>query len=440
MSTGFTRGISTEGRGGFYGDPLRRRQSSKTGACSELNRNVHATDLRVAPAMKRRCALEGHVDRTSRVASASIGGDGVAGGSGADARIASRAGERSDAGGAHAPTGERPRVLMVDDQRCMVDVLKWTLTSQLEVEFHACFDSTSALDAARAFEPTVILQDLVMPDADGFAMLRRYRLDPVLRDVPVIVLSSREHPRDKSRAFELGASDYLVKIPDPIELAARVRSHSRSYLTRCQRDVAFRQLAALKTQLELKNAELERVAAHDGLTGLANRRRFDESLEMELRRALRDRTELSLILADVDHFKRFNDRYGHVAGDECLRRVADGLRACARRATDVAARYGGEEFAVLLPSTPREAACSLAEAMRRRVADLAVPHEASDVASHVTLSLGVASMRPGVVISSADLIEWADRGLYLAKRSGRNRRAVSPDAERAEGTACGQPA
>ena len=331
---------------------------------------------------------------------------------------------------------QRARVLVVDDQRTMVEVLKHELESRMEVEIHACLDAASALAAAQDFGPTVILQDLVMPDGDGFSILRSYRLDPVLREVPVIVLSSREDPRDKSRAFALGASDYLVKIPDPIELAARVRSHSRSYLAGRQRDAAFRQLAALKTQLEQKNAALERVAAHDGLTGLANRRRFDESLDTELRRAFRDRRELSLILADVDHFKRFNDRYGHVAGDECLRRVADSLRACARRATDVSARYGGEEFAVLLPSTPREAACALAEAMRRRVEELAIPHEASDVAPFVTLSLGVASMRPGVALSAADLIQAADRGLYLAKRSGRNRQAECVDGERSDGAPC----
>jgi len=323
---------------------------------------------------------------------------------------------------------ERPRVFVVDDQRYVVELLKTELAVHLESDFQACLDSSAALEMARAFEPTVILQDLVMPNADGFAMLRLYRADLSLRDVPVIVLSSREDPRDKSRAFAMGASDYMVKIPDPIELAARVRAHSVSYRARRERDVAFRQLASLKTRLEHQNAELERLATRDGLTGLANRRHFDENLVVELRRAHRDRTELSLILADVDHFKRFNDRYGHVEGDECLRRVASVLGGCARRVMDLAARYGGEEFAVLLPSTPREAASGLAERMRRNVAELRLPHAGSDVAPHVTLSLGVASQRPGVAFAPEELIEVADRALYRAKETGRNRWRGATDA------------
>lgn len=327
------------------------------------------------------------------------------------------------------PRAEPVRVLAVDDQPIVIEVLRRMLASEPAFEFHACGRGGSALEVARSVRPSVILQDLVMEDADGFDLLRAYRMDPALSEVPVVVLSGREDPRDKSRAFALGASDYLVKIPDPIELVARVGAHGRSFLARRERDAAFRELASLKSQLEVKNAELERISLADGLTGLANRRRFDEVLDMELRRAYRDRTDLSLVLADVDHFKRFNDRYGHVAGDQCLRRVADALRGAVRRAGDLAARYGGEEFAVVLPSTPLDGARKLAEVIRRGVAELGVAHEASDVARHVTLSLGVASMPPGVGLSARELIERADRGLYAAKRGGRDRHAVGSAAD-----------
>jgi two-component system chemotaxis family response regulator WspR len=211
-----------------------------------------------------------------------------------------------------------------------------------------------------------------------------------------------------------------VKIPDRIELIARVRAHSRSFLAQLERDEAYRTLEALKRELEEKNLELARLSLQDGLTGLANRRRLDEALDREIRRAHRDGSPLSVLLTDVDFFKKYNDTYGHQAGDDCLRRVAATLARCARRPADLAARYGGEEFCVVLPDTPEEGACKVAEDIRSAVCALGIEHRRSDAAEVVTLSLGVITLEPGQEITPAKLIEGADAALYAAKRAGRN--------------------
>lgn len=299
------------------------------------------------------------------------------------------------------------------------------LANQPDIELHVCSNAATALPRARELRPTVILQDLVMPDVDGFTLVRFFRADPETSAIPIIVLSSKEDPRDKSRAFEIGASDYLVKIPDKIELIARVRAHSRSFLAQLERDEAYRALAALKHQLEVKNAELQRLSTVDGLTGLANRRRFDDVLDQECRRARRENSPLALIMTDVDFFKKYNDSYGHQGGDECLRRVAGVLAQAARRPADLAARYGGEEFALVLPHTTVEGAVTVAEALRAGVAALNILHTSSSTAPHVTLSLGVAVAHPDSPDLEPDkLIEHADAALYDAKRSGRNRFAM----------------
>jgi two-component system chemotaxis family response regulator WspR len=319
----------------------------------------------------------------------------------------------------------RAVVLLVDDQQIVAEALRLMLASEPDLELHVCQTAAEALPKARQLRPTVILQDLVMPDVDGFTLVRFFRADPDISSIPIIVLSSKEDPRDKSRAFEIGASDYLVKIPDKIELIARVRAHSRSFRAQLERDEAYRALEALKHQLEVKNAELQLLSAVDGLTGLANRRRFDEALELECRRARRENNSVSLIMTDVDFFKKYNDHYGHPGGDECLRRVGSVLAQGARRPADLAARYGGEEFALVLPQTNAEGARIVAETVRTGVSALGILHAGSSVASHVTLSLGVASAQS----TSSDcepkrLVELADAALYEAKHGGRNRVVV----------------
>jgi two-component system chemotaxis family response regulator WspR len=251
-------------------------------------------------------------------------------------------------------------------------------------------------------------------------MVCAFRSDPDMAGVPIMVLSSREDPRDKSRAFEVGASDYLVKIPDKVEFVARLRAHARSFIAQLERDEAYRALDAVRAQLEASNQQLHRLTTVDALTQLANRRYLDETLDVEWRRCRREQQPLSLILSDVDHFKNYNDAYGHQAGDDCLRQVALSLQTAIRRSGDLVARYGGEELAVVLPGTAGPGALIVAQHLRTRVEDLRIPHSGSPYGV-VTLSSGVACCVPESDDTLADLIGATDGALYRAKREGRNR-------------------
>ncbi|MEQ6340555.1 MAG: diguanylate cyclase [Gammaproteobacteria bacterium] len=313
------------------------------------------------------------------------------------------------------------RVLLIDDQAIVGEALRRMVESEPDIAWHYCADPTRAMSAAIEFQPTVILQDLVMPEIDGLVLLRFFRANPVTKTTPIIVLSSKEDPKTKSEAFKLGATDYLVKFPDQIEVIARIRAHTRTYLAQQQRDEAYRALRSMQIELEMKNAELQRLSSLDGLTGIGNRRRFDEYLEQEWLRAARDGNILSLILIDIDHFKAYNDNYGHQGGDECLRKVAQTLDATLKRAGDVVARYGGEEFAVVLPDTDAGGAALIAEKLRASVDALGFAHAHSKTTDHVTISLGVAGIVPRDGGNPADLVKIADEALYEAKESGRNR-------------------
>jgi diguanylate cyclase (GGDEF)-like protein len=183
----------------------------------------------------------------------------------------------------------------------------------------------------------------------------------------------------------------------------------------------YKDLLETKERLEVANRELESLASADGLTGVANRRAFDRGLEREWRRSVRARSPLSLLLIDVDCFKAYNDRYGHAAGDECLRGIASTLAIGARRAGDLVARYGGEEFAVVLPDCSDESAHHLGERLRARIEGLSLPHDASSAGAHVTISVGGATLMPLSGATAGDLVRAADGALYQAKGAGRNR-------------------
>lgn len=310
-------------------------------------------------------------------------------------------------------------VFMVDDQAIVGESIRRMLAEDSNIEFHFCRDPAAAVAEAQRVRPSIILQDLVMPDVDGLTLLAAYRDNPVTRDIPVIVLSSRDAPEIKREAFTRGANDYLVKLPDPIELIARVKAHSRSYHTQGE-------LRSLQRQLEASNAVLKQLSTQDALTGIPNRRHFDELLTKEWRRCLRSYKNLGLVLIDVDGFKSFNDHYGHPEGDRCLQQVAQALSKAMLRPGDVVARYGGEEFAVILPETDLEGSMAVAERLRQVVSSLHITHEHSPCADHVTISLGIAACIPSLKANVADLISESDQALYRAKRGGRNRSIGSP--------------
>lgn len=265
-------------------------------------------------------------------------------------------------------------VLLVDDQAMIGEAVRRGLADEDNIDFHFCADPHQAVAQAMRIKPTVILQDLIMPGLDGLTLVREYRNNPVTQDIPIIVLSTKEDPLVKSAAFAAGANDYLVKLPDTIELVARIRYHSRSYLTLLQRDEAYRALRVSQQQLLDSNLMLQRLMNSDGLTGLSNRRHFDEYLELEWRRAMREQQQLSLLMIDVDYFKVYNDSFGHLAGDEALRQVAEAIRSSCSRPTDLPARYGGEEFALVLPNTSPGGARLVAENCARPCWALASPY------------------------------------------------------------------
>lgn len=316
-------------------------------------------------------------------------------------------------------------VLLVDDQAMIGEAVRRGLAHEDNIDFHFCADPHQAVQQAMRIKPTVILQDLIMPGLDGLTLVREYRSNPATQDIPIIVLSTKEDPLVKRAAFAAGANDYLVKLPDTIELVARIRYHSRSYLTLLQRDEAYRALRVSQQQLLDSNLMLQRLMNSDGLTGLSNRRHFDEYLELEWRRAMREQQQLSLLMIDVDYFKAYNDTFGHLAGDEALRRVAEAIRGSCSRPSDLPARYGGEEFALVLPNTSPGGARLVAEKLRQSVLGLAIEHMAPSAGSHLTVSVGLATQVPPIGSHCRQLISAADKGLYQAKNSGRNQVGVA---------------
>lgn len=312
-------------------------------------------------------------------------------------------------------------VLLVDDQLVIGEAVRRALVDQPDLEFHFCSDCENAVEVAKKVQPTVILQDLVMPGINGLDLVGRYRADPQTAHIPIIVLSTKEEAMVKSEAFRVGANDYLVKLPDAVELAARIRYHSNAYLAQLQRDEAYRALRRSQQDLMETNLELQRLTNVDGLTGLSNRRYLNESLETEWKHAGRIKAPVSILMIDIDHFKLYNDNYGHLAGDEVLNRVAAVVGNACRRNTDVAARFGGEEFALVLPSMSGADAMAAARNLAIEVEALRIPHATSSTSDWVTISVGAATMIPNRADSFESLVAAADKALYEAKRTGRNR-------------------
>ena len=311
-------------------------------------------------------------------------------------------------------------VLLVDDQKIVAEGIKRMLADEKDIEFHYCPDPTEAIDMAQQVKATVILQDLVMPDIDGITLVRYFRANVRTRNIPIIVLSSKEEATTKRDAFNNGANDYLVKLPDEIELLARIRAHSRGYTTQLERDAAFHALREMQIQLEESNKELQRLSAQDGLTGIPNRRNFDESLDREWKRSHRNKVSLALIMIDIDFFKKYNDNYGHLAGDDCLKRVAQTLQTALHRPADIIARYGGEEFAAILPETTSDGAITVSENLHNAITELAIEHGHSDACPIISISQGIAISEDCQFENIEELMALADKALYEAKEAGRN--------------------
>lgn len=274
-------------------------------------------------------------------------------------------------------------------------------------------DGLSGIASFEQERPDLILLDIILPGIDGFEVARRIRaMEKPGEWTPIIFLTALTKDEDLERGIEAGGDDYLLKPVSEVVLGAKVRAMQRIIQMRYS-------LLVLTRKLDDANRELTRLSAVDGLTGIANRRQFEEALLREWRRCMRMHGQLSLLMVDVDFFKQYNDGYGHQAGDECLRAVAEALQGRLRRPADIVARYGGEEFAVILPDTASEGAMLVAESLRMAIQSLGLPHKDSAFGV-ITASIGVASLIPQMAEGMPRLVSAADWALYEAKRQGRN--------------------
>ena len=282
------------------------------------------------------------------------------------------------------------------------------------------FDFLRSKGGTVAEEVDLILLDKNMPGLSGVEACAIMKREAHLRDISIIIVTASHDLETLQDAFSAGVNDYIIKPPSKAELSARVRAALQLKHETDERKARERELERLTAELREANKQLESLSFLDGLTGIANRRRFDEVLEQEWRRAVRRGNALSLVLCDIDAFKPYNDGYGHQMGDECLRTVAQTLAGYPHRAGDLVARYGGEEFAVGLPNTDIRGANVVAEKLRADVEALRLPHDCSPYGSNVTLSAGVTSLTPRQKDDLETFVNQADRALYEAKHAGRN--------------------
>lgn len=313
--------------------------------------------------------------------------------------------------------GEAYNILLVDDDVTIIAQLNRILTGIAELRFAR--SGEEAIRLARLNRPDLLLLDIELPDMTGFQVLESFQSYPLLADIPIIFITGNGQTEMEVRSLEMGAVDFISKPLHPLVVGARVR-----------------------TQLRIKQMTdaLRQAAGTDDLTGIANRRQFNERLTVEWKRTLRMGTPLSLLLIDVDHFKAYNDLYGHPLGDQCLRRVAQAMRTVLKRPADLLARYGGEEFALLLPDTDERGAEQLADQLLSIIRSQHIPHRGA-MFGEVSISVGVSTLPRSIPDSTqapemrrqtvshtfyeAALVQSADTALYSSKKQGRNCKTLS---------------
>ena len=290
-------------------------------------------------------------------------------------------------------------ILIVDDAKENINILAELLRPDFKIR--AVTNGEKALEISNSDNPPdLVLLDVMMPGMDGYEVCRRMKANPQTKNIPIIFVTGKTDEEDQVKGFKLGAIDYITKPFSAIIVKARVGMHA---------------------ELQRYRNYLENISYLDGLTGICNRRKFDEYLEHTWNLGVRLSMPVSMILMDIDFFKQYNDIYGHQEGDNCLIQIAQALSKIIVRKTDFLARYGGEEFVCILPNTPIDDTFVISERLRESVSLLQIPHSGSSVEKVVTISAGVASQFPSKNSSFTDLIKAADKALYRAKETGRNK-------------------
>lgn len=292
----------------------------------------------------------------------------------------------------------RQRVLIIDDQKTNLKVLGDILRPDVDVMLAQ--SAEQGLRKAIEYQPDLILLDVLMPETSGFELIRTLKHQSHTSSIPVIFITALNDNSHEEQGLHLGACDYIYKPFHTAIVQARVRLH---------------------LQLARQRRMLEQLAHIDPLTGIANRRKYAQVLDLYWRSAVRQQSPLSIVMLDIDHFKEYNDHYGHAAGDKILHQVATGLKDSLKRPNDFIARYGGEEFVILLPESTEEGSRRLIEHCIQQVADMRIPHNYSPVSDILTLSAGGVSCMPTQEQQLESAIKPADDMLYQAKQQGKNR-------------------
>jgi len=301
---------------------------------------------------------------------------------------------------------EKPTLLIVDDERLHINILNKMLKESYEIK--VALNGRQAVDRAISFpQPDLILLDIQMPELDGFKVLSLLQKDTRTREIPVIFITAMDSEGDETKGLKLGAVDYITKPFSPAIVNARIKIHLKLLKQKCELQEMHQQVLALSIT--------------DELTGIANRRRFNEFLKQEWTRSYRVESSIGLLMMDIDYFKLYNDHYGHSGGDKCLKNIAETLIREVIRSPDLLARYGGEEFVCVLPGVKLEELKKIAQKILDAIRTLAIAHEKSNIADIVTLSIGGTVMKPTVNNENfEELIKIADSLLYESKQKGRN--------------------
>ena len=290
------------------------------------------------------------------------------------------------------------KILLVDDVLANIKILSKALSKHNYILLFA-LNGKKALEIAANDKPDLILLDIMMPEMDGYEVCRQLQNNPITKNIPVIFVTAKDSPNDEAYGLGLGAVDYISKPINMMVLNARVKTH---------------------LLLQEKENQLLRLSMIDGLTGISNRHYLNQWLKQSWEQAKRSKQFISIIMIDIDFFKQYNDHYGHIQGDECLKQVANCLSSNITRSSDLVARYGGEEFICILTATKQANAVKIAEKLRLQIENLNIPHITSLIVKHISISLGVASTIPENGSQQPSLIELADQALFKAKKQGRN--------------------